>query len=95
MDWLVATGNRLAHQMAVFDECEFSLDYTKSKTLEKAKYIFDYNVQYDRINRLSNRAFKSRPVLSWVLKNFVKYLFKNDYTLTNENKRRNLKTPDL
>ena len=62
---------------------------------KKAKYINEYKFEYDRINRLSNRACKTRPVLSWILKNFVKYLFKNDYTLTNENKRRNLKTPDL
>ncbi|HYJ00619.1 MAG TPA: hypothetical protein VEW92_00260 [Nitrososphaeraceae archaeon] len=35
---------------------KFLYDSTKSKMLDRAKYIFDYNLQYDRFNRRIERA---------------------------------------
>src|SRR5688500_3212351 len=54
---------------------KFSDDSIKSKILEKAKYIFAYNIQYDRINSLSNRTCKFRPLHPYTAKVFVKFTF--------------------
>ena len=53
--------------------------------IKKAKYIIEYKFEYDRINRLSNRAFKSLPVHCWIVKVFVKiYFFVNEDLLANK-----------
>ena len=47
MDWQVTTDNHRTHQMTVLNKCEIFRHSIKSKTLEKAKYIFDNNIQYE------------------------------------------------
>ena len=50
---------------------------------KKAKYISEYKFEYDRINRLSNRACKSRPVHQLLLKVFGIFLERRCYLLPN------------
>ena len=65
MYWQVATGNRRTHQMAAWVSVKFLYDSTKSKILDKAKYILI--TTYNMTESIVCRTERANPAQSIAL----------------------------